>query len=39
MLFSSVPFLFYFLPCVLLVYFLVLGTLKKGVMLLARLLF
>ena len=39
MLFSSVPFLFYFLPCVLLVYFLVLGTLKNGVLLLASLLF
>lgn len=39
MLFSSVPFLFYFLPCVLLVYFLVPGTLKNGVLLLASLLF
>ena len=39
MLFSSVPFLFYFLPCVLLVYFLVPGTLKNGVLLLSSLLF
>ena len=39
MLFSSVPFLFYFLPCVLLVYFLVPGTLKNGVLLLVSLLF
>ena len=39
MLFSSVPFLVYFLPCVLLVYFLVPGTLKNGVLLLASLLF
>ena len=39
MLFSSVPFLFYFLPCVLLVYLLVTGTLKDGVLLLASMLF
>ena len=39
MLFSSVPFLFYFLPSVLLVYFLAPRKLKNGVLLLASLLF
>ena len=39
MLFSSVPFLFYFLPCVLLVYFIVPGKLKNSVLLLASLIF
>ena len=39
MLFSSVPFLFYFLPCVLLVYFIVPGKLKNSVLLLASLVF
>ena len=39
MLFSSVPFLFYFLPCVLIVYFLVPRQLKNGVLLLASLVF
>ncbi len=39
MLFSSVPFLFYFLPCVLILYFLVPRQLKNGVLLLASLVF
>ena len=39
MLFSSVPFLFYFLPGVLLVYFAVPGKLKNSVLLLASLIF
>ena len=39
MLFSSVTFLFYFLPCVLAVYFAVPGKLKNGVLLLASLVF
>ena len=39
MLFSSVSFLFYFLPCVLAVYFAVPGNLKNGVLLLASLVF
>lgn len=39
MLFSSVPFLFYFLPAVLLVYFVVPGKLKNSVLLLFSLLF
>ena len=39
MLFSSVPFLFYFLPAVLLVYFAVPGKLKNSVLLLASLIF
>ena len=39
MLFSSVPFLFYFLPCVLVVYFLVPRCLKNSVLLLASLVF
>ena len=39
MLFSSIPFLFYFLPLVVLVYFLVPFRLKNGVLLLASLVF
>ena len=39
MLFSSIPFLFYFLPIVLLVYFLVPFSLKNAVLLLASLVF
>ena len=39
MLFSSIPFLFYFLPLVLLLYFLAPGKLKNGVLLLASLFF
>ena len=39
MLFSSVPFLFYFLPAVLLVYFLVPKRAKNGVLLLSSLVF
>ena len=39
MLFSSVPFLFYFLPAVLLVYFLVPRVLKNSVLLIASLIF
>ncbi len=39
MLFSSVPFLFYFLPAVLLVYFLVPKQAKNGVLLLSSLVF
>ena len=39
MLFSSIPFLYYFLPAVLLVYFLVPWKLKNGVLLLASLVF
>lgn len=39
MLFSSIPFLYYFLPAVLLVYFLVPRRLKNGVLLLASLIF
>ena len=39
MLFSSIPFLYYFLPCVLLFYFAVPGRLKNGVLLLASLFF
>ena len=39
MLFSSIPFLYYFLPCVLLVYFLVPRRLKNTVLLLSSLFF
>lgn len=39
MLFSSIPFLYYFLPCVLLLYFAVPKRLKNGVLLLASLFF
>ena len=39
MLFSSIPFLYYFLPAVLTVYFLVPRKLKNGVLLLASLIF
>ena len=39
MLFSSIPFLYYFLPCVLLVYFLVPRRLKNAVLLLSSLFF
>ena len=39
MLFSSVPFLFYFLPAVLIVYFLVPKRAKNGVLLLSSLVF
>ena len=39
MLFSSIPFLYYFLPAVLVVYFLVPNCLKNAVLLLASLLF
>ncbi len=39
MLFSSIPFLFYFLPCVLILYFLVPDKLKNLVLLLASLFF
>ena len=39
MLFSSIPFLFYFLPIVLLLYFLVPFKLKNAVLLLASLVF
>lgn len=39
MLFSSIPFLYYFLPVVLLLYFLVPGKLKNGVLLLSSLVF
>ena len=39
MLFSSIPFLFFFLPCVLLVYFLVPGKLRSAVLLAASLFF
>lgn len=39
MLFSSIPFLFYFLPCVLILYFAVPKPLKNGVLLLASLFF
>jgi len=39
MLFSSLPFLFYFLPAVLMVYFLVPRQLKNGVLLLSSLIF
>ena len=39
MLFSSIPFLYYFLPLVLMIYFLVPGALKNTVLLLASLVF
>ena len=39
MLFSSIPFLYYFLPAVLTVYFLVPRGLKNGVLLLSSLIF
>lgn len=39
MLFSSIPFLYYFLPCVLLVYFAAPKKLKNSVLLLASLFF
>ena len=39
MLFSGIPFLFYFLPCVLLLYFITPGKLKNTVLLLASLFF
>ena len=39
MIFSSIPFLYYFLPCVLLAYFLMPRVGKNGVLLLASLLF
>ena len=39
MLFSSIPFLYYFLPAVLLVYFLVPSRLRNGVLLLSSLIF
>ena len=39
MLFSSIPFLYTFLPCVLIVYFLVPGCLKNAVLLLSSLFF
>jgi len=39
MLFSSIPFLYYFLPAVLIVYFLVPRSLKNGVLLLSSLIF
>ncbi len=39
MLFSSIPFLFYFLPAVLILYFLAPGKLKNGVLLLSSLIF
>ena len=39
MLFSSIPFLYWFLPCVLLVYFLMPRRAKNGVLLLASLIF
>lgn len=39
MLFSSIPFLYYFLPCVLIAYYLVPKSVKNGVLLLASLVF
>ena len=39
MLFSSIPFLYYFLPGVLILYFLVPRGLRNGLLLLASLLF
>ena len=39
MLFSSLPFLFYFLPCALGLYFLVPGRLKNAALLLCSLVF
>ena len=39
MLFSSIPFLYYFLPAVLIVYFLVPNFLKNGVLLISSLFF
>ena len=39
MIFSSIPFLYYFLPCVLLVYFLMPGRGKNAVLLLFSLVF
>ena len=39
MLFSSIPFLYTFLPCVLILYFLVPGWLKNTVLLLSSLFF
>ena len=39
MLFSSIPFLYYYLPAVLILYFLVPGSLKNTVLLAASLFF
>ena len=39
MLFSGIPFLYYFLPCVLFLYFLIPKSLKNGFLLLSSLLF
>ena len=39
MLFSGIPFLYYFLPCVLILYFLMPKSLKNGVLLLSSLVF
>ena len=39
MLFSSIPFLYYFLPCVLILYFVVPKCLKNTVLLLSSLVF
>ena len=39
MLFSSIPFLYYFLPCVMLLYFLAPRKLKNSVLLLSSLFF
>ena len=39
MLFSSIPFLYFFLPCVLLLYFAVPKCLKNGVLMLVSLFF
>ena len=39
MLFSGIPFLYYFLPCVLILYFLIPKSLKNGFLLLSSLLF
>ena len=39
MLFSSIPFLYYFLPCVLIAYYLVPKSVKNGVLLMASLVF
>lgn len=39
MLFSSIPFLYYFLPCVLILYFVVPKCLKNAVLLLSSLVF
>ncbi len=39
MIFSSIPFLYYFLPCVLIIYYLVPKKMKNGALLLASLIF